>query len=191
MSTYEPDRRTEAWLKVKKDYVEGIGDSLDLVPIGAWHGMGRKAAFWSPILLAVYDAETGMYQALCKCMSGFSDAFYEELNSRFGSARVQEQDPATLESVPLELYDTGGLIPDVWWPPREVWEIRGAELTFSPVYTAAMGTVMPERGFSLRFPRFMRRRDDRSPETASGPEVLLQMYAAQGGGQKDDGEEVL
>ena len=188
LSTYEPDRRTEAWLKVKKDYVEGIGDSLDLVPIGAWHGMGRKAAFWSPILLAVYDAETGMYQALCKCMSGFSDAFYEELNSRFGSARVQEQDPATLESVPLELYDTGGLIPDVWWPPREVWEIRGAELTFSPVYTAAMGTVMPERGFSLRFPRFMRRRDDRSPETASGPEVLLQMYAAQGGGQKDDGE---
>lgn len=62
LATYEPDRRTEAWLKVKKDYIEGLGDSLDLVPIGAWHGMGRKASWWSPILLAVYDAETGMYQ---------------------------------------------------------------------------------------------------------------------------------
>lgn len=38
LSTYEPDRRAESWLKVKKDYVEGVGDSVDLVPIGGWHG---------------------------------------------------------------------------------------------------------------------------------------------------------
>ena len=42
LSTYEPDKRCESWLKVKRDYVDGIGDSLDLVPIGAWHGE------WSP-----------------------------------------------------------------------------------------------------------------------------------------------
>jgi hypothetical protein len=36
------DKRTNAWLKLKKDYVTGIGDSLDLIPIGAWHGNGRK-----------------------------------------------------------------------------------------------------------------------------------------------------
>ena len=47
------DKRTSAWLKLKKDYVVGLGDSLDLVPIGAWHGNGRKAQWWSPILLAV------------------------------------------------------------------------------------------------------------------------------------------
>ncbi|KAG6479743.1 hypothetical protein ZIOFF_063215 [Zingiber officinale] len=28
--------------QVKRDYVEGIGDSLDLVLISAWHGNGRK-----------------------------------------------------------------------------------------------------------------------------------------------------
>jgi DNA ligase-1 len=32
-------------LKVKRDYVEGLYDSLDLVPIGAWHGNGRKAGW--------------------------------------------------------------------------------------------------------------------------------------------------
>ena len=40
---YLLDKRTSAWLKLKKDYVIGLGDSLDLVPVGAWHGNGRKA----------------------------------------------------------------------------------------------------------------------------------------------------
>lgn len=33
-------------LQVKRDYVEGLNDSLDLVPIGAWHGNGRKAGWY-------------------------------------------------------------------------------------------------------------------------------------------------
>ena len=45
--------------QVKKDYLDDLGDSLDLVPIGAWHGQGRKASWWSPFLLAVYDEEAG------------------------------------------------------------------------------------------------------------------------------------
>lgn len=69
-STYEPDMRSQGWLKVKKDYLEGVGDTLDLVPIGAWWGMGRKAGWWSPILLAVYNPETGALEAACKCISG-------------------------------------------------------------------------------------------------------------------------
>lgn len=71
------DKRTSAWLKLKKDYVAGLGDSLDLVPIGAWHGNGRKAQWWSPVLLAVWDPNMEKLVAVCKCMSGFSDAFYK------------------------------------------------------------------------------------------------------------------
>ncbi|WVZ07015.1 hypothetical protein V8G54_020361 [Vigna mungo] len=40
---YFPSKRSDKWLKVKRDYVEGLNDTLDLVPIGAWHGNGRKA----------------------------------------------------------------------------------------------------------------------------------------------------
>ncbi len=69
-STYEPDLRTSAWLKLKKDYMEGIGDSLDLIPIGAWHGNGRKAEWWSPVLLALWNPDIGQPVAVCKCMSG-------------------------------------------------------------------------------------------------------------------------
>jgi DNA ligase 1 len=93
-STYEPDVRTSAWLKLKKDYIDGVGDSLDLVPVGAWHGNGRKAQWWSPVLLALWDPTAGRLVAICKCMSGklrptfrdelltlsfvgFSDTFYQ------------------------------------------------------------------------------------------------------------------
>jgi len=76
-ATYEPDKRTSAWLKLKKDYVTGLGDSLDLVPIGGWHGNGRKVQWWSPILLALYEPSSGKLVAMCKCMSGFSDVFYK------------------------------------------------------------------------------------------------------------------
>jgi DNA ligase-1 len=51
------------------DYLEGLGDSLDLVPIGAWWGQGRKAGWWSPILLACHNPETGALEAVCKCQS--------------------------------------------------------------------------------------------------------------------------
>lgn len=82
-ASYEPDKRADSWLKVKKDYLDDLGDSLDLVPIGAWHGMGRKASWWSPILLACYDEETGTYVATCKIISGMTDAFYKDLNVRY------------------------------------------------------------------------------------------------------------
>ena len=71
-STYEPDVRTSGWLKLKKDYIETMGDSLDVIPVGAWHGNGRKAQWWSPILLAVWDPDAEKLVAVCKCMSGQS-----------------------------------------------------------------------------------------------------------------------
>ncbi|EKM54483.1 uncharacterized protein PHACADRAFT_162874 [Phanerochaete carnosa HHB-10118-sp] len=186
-ATYEPDKRTAAWLKLKKDYVTGLGDSLDLVPVGAWHGNGRKAQWWSPILLAVWDPSTGKLVAVCKCMSGFSDAFYKELKERY------LEDSETCSRQPQWNYEvlTGGLKPQVYFKPQEVWEIRGADITISPVSVAALGMVSEARGLSLRFPRFIRVHDDKAVENASTPEFLANMYRSQQGKDRsgvDDGD---
>ena len=43
---YEPSwgtRRSDAWVKCKKDYIEGMGDSVDLVPIGGGAARGARS----------------------------------------------------------------------------------------------------------------------------------------------------
>ncbi|KAK9479610.1 hypothetical protein V1514DRAFT_278079 [Lipomyces japonicus] len=170
LATYEPDKRLESWLKVKKDY-DRAADSLDLVPIGGWHGMGRKSNFWSPVLLAVRDPDSGTYTAVCKCISGFSDAFYKQVKDKYNenSINVTKIKPADINSP---------VTPEFFWLPQEVWEIKFADVTLSPVYTAARGMV-DDRGLSVRFPRFVRKRDDKGVEEASTPQYLADIFRRQ------------
>jgi DNA ligase-1 len=50
---------------------------------------------------------------------------------------------------------------------NQVWEIRGADISLSPVYPAAMSHLGGERGLSIRFPRFIRVREDKTWEEAT------------------------
>ncbi|KJA20726.1 hypothetical protein HYPSUDRAFT_42794 [Hypholoma sublateritium FD-334 SS-4] len=186
-STYEPDVRTSGWLKLKRDYIDGMSDSLDVIPIGAWHGNGRKAQWWSPVLLALWNPETGRPVALCKCMSGFSDVFYTAMRAKYSL------DSDFCSKQPVWECDLGGFKPDVYFKPHEVWELRGADITESPVSVAALGMASSTRGLSLRFPRFIRVREDKSIETASSPSFLVDIWKNQQGkktslGGKDEGE---
>ncbi|GAO48580.1 ATP-dependent DNA ligase [Saitoella complicata NRRL Y-17804] len=186
LATYTPDKRLESWLKVKKDYEAGA-DSLDLIPIGAWHGIGRKKDWWSPILLAVRNPETGTLEAVCKCMSGFTDKFYKELNEKYdrtNSGAEEDADPDEQKEGKCwkglgRSWVESAYTPDYWFEPSEVWEIRGADITLSPVYRAGIGLISEERGLSIRFPRFMRIRDDKTIDEASTGEDIAYMYRKQ------------
>jgi DNA ligase 1 len=67
----------------------------------------------------------------------------------------------------------------VWFVAREVWEVRFADITLSPVYTAAIGLVSEERGLSMRFPRFIKIREDKGIDDASTAKELAAMWEKQ------------
>ncbi|PWY84561.1 ATP-dependent DNA ligase [Aspergillus sclerotioniger CBS 115572] len=169
-STYEPDKRLESWLKVKKDY-SASSETLDLIPVAGWHGQGRKAKWWSPILLAVRNPETGSLEAVTKCMSGFTDKFYQTNKDKYA-----EGTPNVISRPSyVEYYGE----PDVWFEPQEVWEMAFADITLSPTYTAAIGLVSDERGLSLRFPRFLKVREDKSIDEATTSDYLALLWRKQ------------
>ncbi len=170
LATYEPDKRLDSWLKVKKDY-NTSADSLDLIPIAAWHGSGRKASWWSPILLAVRNPELGSLEAVTKCISGFTDVFYAANKERYSEGGPN--------IIPRPSYIDYAGSPDVWFEPQEVWEVAFADITMSPTYTAAIGLVSDERGLSLRFPRFLKVREDKGIEEASTAAFLAGLWHKQ------------
>ncbi|KAJ9156749.1 DNA ligase [Coniochaeta hoffmannii] len=176
LATYEPDKRLDSWLKVKKDYNSSF-ETLDLIPIAGWHGQGRKAKWWSPILLAVRNEDTGSLEAVCKCMSGFTDPFYKANRGFYDDGEIGGEPKNVLAKKPGYVEYAGH--PDVWFEPQEVWEMAFADITLSPTYTAAIGLVSEDRGLSLRFPRFLRKREDKGIEEASTSEFLAGLWRKQ------------
>jgi DNA ligase-1 len=169
-SKYEAGARGYQWIKFKKEYSAELSDTIDLVIVGAFAGRGKRAGTYGALLMAAYDDTADMFRTTCKLGTGFDDDLLSILPEKLKAAR-RDNRPARVDSK---------LEPDVWFNPTEVLEVRGAELTVSPVHTCAWDVIRPGAGLAVRFPRFTGRwRNDKRPEDATTVRELLEMYQRQ------------
>jgi DNA ligase-1 len=166
---YRAGARGWQWIKLKRDYRTELSDTLDLVVVGALYGRGRRAGIYGALLLAAYDPAADVFQTVCKCGTGFSDADLAALPERLATLARPERPPRV----------DARRHADVWFEPAMVVEVIGAELIPSPTHTAGWGVVAKDAGLALRFPRFTGRwRDDKSPEDATTVEEVIELYNA-------------
>jgi DNA ligase-1 len=168
--TYHPGGRGFWWIKYKREYTQGLADSVDGVVVGAFHGKGRRGGKYGALLMAVYNPDQDRYESFCKVGSGFDDAALDALPKRLKPFEVDDRPEGVLTE----------LTPDRWITPTLVLEVRGAELSLSPIHRAAVDLIRPGAGLALRFPRFTGRyREDKGPTDATTSQELVALYRSQ------------
>ncbi|MGQ4892921.1 MAG: ATP-dependent DNA ligase [Candidatus Njordarchaeia archaeon] len=172
-AVYQAGARGWLWIKYKREYKSEMTDTVDLVVIGAFKGTGRRAGTYGALLLAAYNDEDDVFESVCKVGTGFTDADLAEIPIKL-KEHVTEVKPKNVVS---------DMEPDVWVEPKFVMEVLGAEITLSPVHVAGKKIIKEklkkDAGVAIRFPRFIRWRDDKSPYDATTSKELVEMYFAQ------------
>jgi DNA ligase-1 len=125
-------------------------DTLDLAVIGAEWGEGKRAHVFGSFLVACQDQ--GRLMPLSRVATGFSDEQLAEVYDMLKDAVIAKSGK------------------EVTFEPSLVFEVGYAELQVSPTY---------EAGFALRFPRFVRIRDDKDIPDIETIESIRARYGRQ------------
>ncbi len=169
-ATYQAGARGSNWLKLKKEYRNELGDSLDLVVIGAFFGKGRRTGKYGTLLLASYDDGTDTFPSICKVGTGFTDEHLDQMYQILSNKITVRKNPR-IESE---------MEPDVWFEPELVIEVVASEITLSPIHRAARDSVRKNNGLALRFPKFTGRiRLEKAAEDASTDQEVVALYKGQ------------
>jgi DNA ligase-1 len=132
--------------------LKSVMETLDLVVVGGEWGEGKRSHLISSYELACLDTTTGKLLKVGRVATGFTDEDLEELTEIFKQIIV---------------YRHGKIVEFL---PKYVFEVAYQEIQKSPKY---------ESGYALRFPRFIRLRDDKDVNEADTIERIEKLYELQ------------
>lgn len=150
-SPYAPGRRGKWWLKLKREL-----ETLDVVVIAVEWGNGKRANVLSDYTFAV-RGDNGRLLAIGKAYSGLTDAEIAKLTRWFLEHRLpvsHQREKARAHEIPVE--------------PMIVLEVA---------FDVIQESALHESGFSLRFPRIVRVRDDKLPGEIDTLDRVREIYA--------------
>ncbi len=148
---YTSGRTGWNWVKMKEE--EGrlgrLSDTLDCIVMGYFSGKGKRAQFGlGKILVGIKDGDN--IRTLTKVGTGLTEDMLIEIRKRL--------DKLVSFKKPKEYEAQKDLIPDVWAIPKLVVEVTADSISKSTKHSL---------GLSLRFPRFLKIREDKGPNEAT------------------------
>ncbi len=157
-SEYQAGTRGWNWIKWKKEYAKEMVDTFDLVVVGAFYGKGKRSGTYGALLCACYNEKEDTFETVTKLGTGLTDEMLAELPKMLKKYQTAAK-PARVVVSQIK--------PEVWVEPKVVVEVLAAEITKSPSHAA---------GLALRFPRFIRFREDKKAEQATTSKEIEQMH---------------
>ena len=167
---YRAGTRGSNWLKLKREYRNELGDSLDLIVIGAYFGRGRRTGLYGTLLLGTYNPDKDNFPSVCKVGTGFTDESLDQLYQILSNKITLKKNSRVVSEMEA----------DVWFEPELVLEIVASEITLSPIHKTGLNLIRKGSGFALRFPKFTGKiRYEKAVEDASTDEEVLTLYKGQ------------
>ncbi|KAG8934827.1 DNA ligase (ATP) [Tulasnella sp. 418] len=157
-SRYILGGRESSWMKVKPDYMDDLGESVDVLVIGGQYGSGSRGGKVSNLVCAVMDDSSTAsknikrYMSFLRVGSGLTFADYEWIKSRNWKPYEKSRTPDWMRlSTASSIDDTG----HVYIEPEDsfVVSVKGASINSTEGYACQM---------TLRFPRCLGIRHDLS-----------------------------
>ncbi|KAH9066874.1 ATP dependent DNA ligase domain-containing protein [Lactarius vividus] len=155
---YVLNGRNKDWIKVKPEYMDNMGETVDALVVAGNYGSGKRGGGVSTLICAVLDDrnvadadEELRYSTFVRIGTGFSYAEYVWIRSRPWKEWTTKNPPKFLDTATGSRDDKG----DVYIEPEDsfIVKIKAAEITASDQY---------HLGFTMRFPRAMSIREDLS-----------------------------
>jgi hypothetical protein len=156
-SMYELNVRGGGWFKVKADYDESMSDTLDLVVLGGFYGDQAETGIGAvnSFLVGVPKImETTVFKTVVKVSTGLSQTQLMFVRNQLKDSVVPSS--GTLPEWFGQWEPAKGCRPDLIFSPWiacVVFEVKAAEITYSSEFSS---------GYSLRFPRILKLRTDKT-----------------------------
>ncbi|KAI0664220.1 DNA ligase 4 [Cubamyces menziesii] len=156
-SEYVLNGRNKDWIKVKPEYMDNMGETVDVLVVAGDYGSGRRSGGVSTLICAVLDDRRALnddeepkYSTFVRIGSGLSYADYIWIRQK--PWKPWGRDPPSFLQVSRKGKDDKG---DVYIEPQDsfILKVKAAEITSSENY---------HLGFTMRFPRALQIRDDLS-----------------------------
>ncbi|KIM44920.1 hypothetical protein M413DRAFT_442894 [Hebeloma cylindrosporum] len=170
LSKYVLNGRNMDWIKVKPEYMDNMGETVDVLVVAGNYGTGKRSGGVSTLICAVFDDrrtyeddEEPKYSTFVRIGSGLSFADYVWVRSKPWKPWDPKHPPEFLQTSNRGQDDKG----DVYLNPEDsfILKVKAAEITPSDQY---------HMRFTMRFPRALSIRDDLSIADCMSASAVLE-----------------